>query len=210
MLVASTHEDHWMLTIEFEWLGVASNRPLFTTIHTFFDPKHLLIVISVAFNNVFLTTPICQDFTIHGHHLWSLMLICALWALKQWASSLLVSTCKNTHVATCTMPYFVILFLKVSSSEVYVRLTFKVHMFSLWTLHSDCECWWVYMHHERWVWMWRRNKTSCKSQWVHNSIVIKLKTCILKYVFFETFKTLALQVATLVFVMYECNGCSLI
>jgi hypothetical protein len=112
----------------------------------------LSIVISVAFNNVPLTTPVHQGFTIHGRHLWSLMLVCALWALKQQASSLLVSTCKNTHVATCTMPYFVILFLRVSSCEDCVRSTFKVHRFLLWTLDSDCECWWVYMHHECECW----------------------------------------------------------
>jgi hypothetical protein len=101
----------------------------------------LSIVISVAFNNVVFTTSIREGFTIHGHHLWSLMFVCALWALKQQASSLLVSTCKNTHVATCTMPYLVILFLRVSSCEDCVRSTFKVHKFSLWMLDSDCECW---------------------------------------------------------------------
>jgi hypothetical protein len=175
LLVASTNEDHRMLTIELEWSCFASNQPLLTTIHTFFDLKHLSIVISVAFNNVLLITPIRQGFTVHGCHLWSLMFVCALWALKQQSSSLLVSTCKNTHVATCTMPYFVILFLRVSSCEGCVRSTFKVHKFLLWTLDSDCECWWVYMHHEQWLWMLRRNKTSCKSQWVHNSIVVKLK-----------------------------------
>lgn len=130
-----------MLTIELEWSSVASNWSLLTTIHTLFDPKHLSIVISVAFNNVLLTTPIRQGFTIHGCHSWSLMFVYALWALKKQASSLLVSTCKNTHVATCAMPSFVILFLRVSSCEDCVKSTFKVHKFLLWMLDSDCECW---------------------------------------------------------------------
>jgi hypothetical protein len=92
LLIASTQEDCWMLPFELKWLSVVSNLPLFTTIHTLFKLKHLSIATSITFNNVFLATPICQGFIVCSHQFQVLMFLCALWALKQQASSLPIAS----------------------------------------------------------------------------------------------------------------------